>query len=247
MNRKLIASALAIAAILLGLFAAAVISDRKTTSSNSTAVAGSVAAQIGATQTDSATPPPPVNTITPALTLSPTAGPPIVTADQNAFCRSGPSQYHAHIGELLAGDSSPILGQNEDSTWWVIEAGYGGGTCWIADIVVTVSGDLSRVPVVAAPPLVPLAPVPERPLGDLDCDRQLPHEFLRWSPVEHPIGIALYEWELQGPEGWRSGTTPYTEEEIVIVCGSVYRWHVRAIDNEGTAGPYSELIEFEMR
>ncbi len=248
MDRKLIGSGLAIAAILLGLFAAVAILGRKTTnSSDAAAEPGSATVQTGATPTDSATPAPLVRTITPTFTLSPTPSPPIATANKNAFCRLGPSQYHAPSGELLAGDSSPISGRNEDSTWWVIAAAYEGGTCWIADSVVTVSGDLTNVEVVAAPPLVPLAPVPMRPLDDIDCDPQLPHEFLRWQPVEHPEGIALYEWELLGPDGWRTGTTTNTEFEIVIICGERYKWHVRAIDNQGTAGPYSELIQFQMK
>jgi hypothetical protein len=243
MKRKFVGPALSIAVILLGLFA--VFGTLARQDPNGADVeSGSATVQVGATQTDSPTPP--VKTITPTSTVTPTPSPPIAAADRNAFCRFGPGQYYAPTGELLAGASSPISGRNEESTWWLIAAAYEGGACWISDSVVTVSGEIGNLEVVDAPPLVPLAPVPIRPSGKWGCDPQLPHMFLRWEPVDNPFGIALYEWQIQGPDGWESGTTTDTSLDYVVTCGEKYLWHVRAIDNEGTTGPYSEYMQFEM-
>jgi hypothetical protein len=171
----------------------------------------------------------------------------VAVAEQNAFCRAGPSQYYAPTGELLAGASSLITGRNEESTWWVIEAAYEGGECWIGDAVVTLSGAIESVAVVPAPPLLPQPPEPFAPIGDKECDPNLPHTFLKWHPAQHPLGIALYEWELIGRDGAQSGTTIYTEEEVIIKCGERYTWRVRSVDNEGTTGPYSEFVGFRFK
>jgi uncharacterized protein YraI len=82
---------------------------------------------------------------------SPTA--PLVNATQNANCRSGPSIDYDIISSLLEGQSAEITGRSADGGWWVIDPGIGGKTCWIAGSVVQVSGDVSGVIVIAAPPL----------------------------------------------------------------------------------------------
>lgn len=245
MDRKRIGPALWIAAVLLGLFAAAAMFGQRTT--NDAATSGSATAQAGATKTSSLTLAPSIKTATPTFTPSPTPSPPMVVANKNAHCRLGPSQYYESIGELLAGDSSPISGRNEDWSWWVIAAAYEGGECWIGDAVVTVSGDLSQVEVIAAPPLLPPAPIPFHPIRDFTCDPGLPHTFLKWHPVDHPLGILRYEWEVQSRDATHAGSTTDTEVEVVLVCGVRYTWRVRAVDTEGTAGPYSEPSEFKMR
>lgn len=84
---------------------------------------------------------------------------PLVNATQNANCRSGPSIDYEIISSLLEGQSADITGRSVDGGWWVIDPGIGGKTCWIAASVVQVSGDISSVAVVAAPPL----PVMEDP------------------------------------------------------------------------------------
>ncbi len=62
---------------------------------------------------------------------------PTVTAAENASCRTGPSSYHEPVGYLLAGESAPIGGRNQDWTWWSIQLPDQASPCWIADSTVT--------------------------------------------------------------------------------------------------------------
>ena len=200
--------------------------------------------------------------LTPTETLTPTLGPPMATAFQDANCRYGPGQVYEVIGYLLNGQSAPIVGRNAETTWWVIQRLDGYGTCWIWDGVVTLSGDTSNVPVVEQPPTptptptqtpspVPLgAPSPYSPSGVQSCGSTV---WLEWSPVSHPNGIAYYEWVLDqkySPEeeyhSWDSGSTANTSVEVGVRCGIYFRWQVRAVDGMGSPGPYSIPMEFRI-
>lgn len=107
-------------------------------------------------------PPTEAPTSTPVLPAQPVAG---VPADQNlANVRAGPGLSYQVIGQLLSGQSAPIVGQARaaDMLWWQITwLGVPGDVGWVADQVVVLSGDTSGVPVVEAPALpVEAAPAP---------------------------------------------------------------------------------------
>ncbi len=125
--------------------------------------------QAAAEQTEQALPDLPAETPTqessPTATATVTATPiltPFITTNVNSNVRSGPGTVYDIQGVLLQGQSADIVGRNNSSTWWVIvfEAGA-AGKGWIADSIVTVSGDTSNVPIVVAPP----TPTPS-PTGD---------------------------------------------------------------------------------
>ena len=63
--------------------------------------------------------------------------------------RQGPGTTYPTVGTLAQGEALDIVGRNEDSTWWAIS--FGGGTAWVFSELVTIEGDVSQVPVVAAP------------------------------------------------------------------------------------------------
>lgn len=125
--------------------------------------------EIAAVQTEQALPALPTETptlestptITPTITVTPILTP-FITTDVNSNVRGGPGTVYDIQGVLLQGQTADIVGRNNSSTWWVIafEAGP-GGKGWIADSIVTVSGDTSNVPIVVAPP----TPTPS-PTGD---------------------------------------------------------------------------------
>ena len=100
---------------------------------------------------------PPTLTLSPTLTttLTPTKGvePPTATANQDANCRSGPGPVYGAVSALPSGQSSLILGQNDSNNWWLIDRlDAPGSSCWVWADLVSVSGDLSQVPYVVAPP-----------------------------------------------------------------------------------------------
>ncbi len=99
------------------------------------------------------TPPPsPSASPSPTVTPTPTEQAPIVIGDSNSNCRFGPGTVYDVVGFLLEGQSAPIDGRNAAWTWWWIERVDGSGHCWVWDGLVTVEGDTSAVPVIAAPP-----------------------------------------------------------------------------------------------
>ena len=108
--------------------------------------------------------PTPGATVAPASLAAPTdALGTTLTAAQGVNIRSGPSTEYPVIGGLQPGNAIPVLGRDASSNWLVIA--YSGGPAgkgWVAKIVVTVSGDLSSLPIVAAaappPTAVPTPP-----------------------------------------------------------------------------------------
>ena len=92
--------------------------------------------------------------ITPSVTPKTPQPPPepMVTANQNANCREGPSTDYEVSGYLMTGEQAPIEGQLAGGYWFVITPPGSTQSCWIAGSVVNVSGDLGSVKVVSAPP-----------------------------------------------------------------------------------------------
>ena len=175
---------------------------------------------------------------------------PTVTADQDANCRLGPGQAYAATSNLLTGQTAAIVGRNTDSSWWVIQVP--DGTCWIWDGTVTVSGDTSGVPVITPPagptvtPPPPSAPSPISPSGTLNCADVSGGITLVWSAVNHPNGIDHYEWTLEGGVS-DSGSTSATQADVNFMnCNADYQWRVRAVDGNGTIGPWSSYMQFNV-
>ncbi len=87
------------------------------------------------------------------------AGGPGFTATQNLYCRFGPATVYDVLGDLVPGESSPILGRNSQSTWVQIENPDRAGVCWAALSGGTVAGELSTAMVIAPPPTPTPKPV----------------------------------------------------------------------------------------
>ncbi len=193
--------------------------------------------------------PPSISMPVSTITFTPTSSAPMATAFQDANCRFGPGQAYNIIDALLNGESASIVGRNAETTWWVIQT-KSGGTCWIWDGTVTLSGDTAGVPIMTAPPTPTFTPMPVPgpsqvgPSGQLTCRSTV---FLEWSPVNHPNGISRYEWRVTGPGGIQSGSETNTQVEFFVSCGASYNWQVRAIDGNGNAGPYSTEMNFQIQ
>ena len=93
-------------------------------------------------------------TVSPSPTETPTetaTGEPeaIITVNTDAVVRRGPDPEALELGVLLAGESARVRGRDGDGLWWYIE--YPDGTAsrgWVAQLVTTLSGDVSLIPVV---------------------------------------------------------------------------------------------------
>ncbi len=95
----------------------------------------------------------PLPSETPTITPTATPSVPMVTPlDEAVNCRFGPSTVYEQVAALLVGAYAQVLAKNADGSWWQVENPSGGGEkCWVSSSVVNTSGDLSGLPVVAAP------------------------------------------------------------------------------------------------
>ena len=71
----------------------------------------------------------------------------IIVAELNV--RAGPGTGYEVFGVLAQGAQVVVTGRSADSTWLLVS--YPGGAGWVFGELVSVSGDLAAVPVVAAP------------------------------------------------------------------------------------------------
>ncbi len=90
----------------------------------------------------------------PTPTPTPTPPTPMATASQSGInLRSGPGVDYNRIGRLALGESLPIVGRNNDSSWWLV-ATPGGGVAWVSAMVVAATYADDNLPVVSIPALL---------------------------------------------------------------------------------------------
>lgn len=93
----------------------------------------------------------PTDTPLPTLTFTPSV-PTVTTRDQPVNCRFGPGQAWVVISALNLGQSSQIVGKNNEANWWYIQDPLSPGrNCWVAASVTNASGNLANVPIVQTP------------------------------------------------------------------------------------------------
>jgi uncharacterized protein YgiM (DUF1202 family) len=104
-------------------------------------------------QPETATPTIPPSSPTPSVTLTPTFA--AVTAKYNVSVRSGPGEEYPIVDLFLQGQVAQVIGRFEDSpigTWYLVSRIGQGLNGWVWSGATDVSGDLSLVPVLEAPP-----------------------------------------------------------------------------------------------
>lgn len=92
---------------------------------------------------------PPQSTPAPTAPESSTTGPFARIAVNDLNVRAGPGTSYAVLGTLALGSQVSVTGRTADDTWLAIS--FSNTTGWIFRELVTVEGDLSAVPVLAAP------------------------------------------------------------------------------------------------
>jgi uncharacterized protein YraI len=79
------------------------------------------------------------------IDLAETDGPAVFTGSGLANLRSGPGTQFAIVGQILPGQSLPVIGSNVDRSWWQVQTP--DGPAWVADSVV-LAARFAAVPVV---------------------------------------------------------------------------------------------------
>lgn len=133
----------------------------------------------------------------------PTAGPcdpATAYARAGANVREGPTPDYPRVEQLVAGEVRRVVGRHSGFRWWQIETSD-GGTGWVWDSAVTVTGDVLAVPLVEAPPLNGAVPQTEavwEMTGATVCiPTPAPTALL---PTVTPLTSGL-EWDYDD-EGW---------------------------------------------
>jgi hypothetical protein len=94
----------------------------------------------------------PTPTLTPSITPTATSETTTATAEINLNCRVGPSYDHGTMDGLRQGETSPIVGVNNQRTWGYIEGPHSPTRCWVPLDYTVIVGDISGLPVYSAPP-----------------------------------------------------------------------------------------------
>jgi hypothetical protein len=158
-----------------------------------TAVAQTLTALAPGPTTAASQPPPagqPTPTLPPPLLDTATATPclPSAIATSNVNVRSGPGMAYDIVGNIPAGGSALVYGQNNDRTWWYIEFPSGSGQyAWVAASVTTAACIPSALQIVAAPPL-PTATFTPTVVARPDL---YVSEYM-WSPLQPHMGVAFH-------------------------------------------------------
>ncbi len=91
-------------------------------------------------------------TATATQTVTPTLSAPTATLRQNGICRRGPGTEYDAVTTIPNGSNVPIVGRNQNSSWWQVQVPGTQTQCWLADENVETSGDTNQVPVVEVEP-----------------------------------------------------------------------------------------------
>jgi hypothetical protein len=81
---------------------------------------------------------------------------PMVNVTTNTNCRFGPGEPYEYLGALVVGEEAQVLGQSSVPNFMIIDnPDNPGEQCWLWDMYAQVSCDISTLPVMEPPPLVP--------------------------------------------------------------------------------------------
>ena len=94
---------------------------------------------------------PPANTPEAPAAPAAASGIPATVNTAELYVRQGPGTAYPTVGILHQGDTIQIVGRNADSSWWAVS--YESGTAWVFAGLTSPQGDVSQVPLVAAPAL----------------------------------------------------------------------------------------------
>ncbi len=132
--------------------------------------------------------------------------PEVTPVAANVNCRSGPDVAYSAVSVLVLGDTTQVAGRNADSSWWYVhDPSDPGAFCWISAGVVTISGPLGGIPLVAAPaPIVTQVTANAEVSSTVHCGEP---NTVMFSGTITTNGAATvkYQWEITGD---KSNTTP---------------------------------------
>lgn len=101
----------------------------------------------------------------------------VVSLTGDASCLLGPSVDYPALSPLSAGQQVPVLGMSADESWWnVVHPKSPEDSCWLPTNVAQVTGDISVLPLVEAPPLPAATAVPSVVIQQITVDHDNRYE-----------------------------------------------------------------------
>ena len=128
-------------------------------------------------------------------TDTPTPIPPELTFIQNGVCYTGPGWNYDVVEYFLPGITVPIIGQNEDQSWWTIRVPETDEECWTINSGIESSGEYAVVSILDTPPPPTAAP----------------------SETPEQIGVKYYLIDMNSPGPFGCG-----ERMVYIYIGTNY-------------------------
>jgi hypothetical protein len=100
--------------------------------------------------------------LTPTAIFTPTPSVPMVSVSIATNCRSGPTTAYDRLGVLSVGEKAEVVGRSNYTDTLIIRLPSNPNiTCWLWSKNATVTGDVSRLPLIHVPPTPTLAATAE--------------------------------------------------------------------------------------
>lgn len=79
---------------------------------------------------------------------------PQIIATTNTTCRQGPTTFNDPVVYLLEGESAPVLGGNQDLSWWAVLPESQLDPCWVSSQIVEVTCIPENPEILESPPYI---------------------------------------------------------------------------------------------
>jgi hypothetical protein len=182
-------------------------------------------------------------TETPALELI--SCEPEITATMNTTCRQGPTTYNEPITYLLEGESAPILGGNQDLSWWVVLPESQSDPCWVSGSTVEFTCLPDDPEILESPPYITRVfpsheefywgDNPRRSVSiQAQCGGEIPLTGVRL--IYHLAGKAdWYNTTMASTEGeiWQAQIDAHTFDGYKTIESAVVEYYLEAINESG--------------
>ncbi|MDM8532014.1 SH3 domain-containing protein, partial [Anaerolineales bacterium HSG25] len=123
---------------------------------------------------------------------------------QNMNVRSGPGTNYLPVGSASAGDSSAIIGRNDDNSWVQVEYPSEDGKGWVYAQLIDIQGDISTLPI-GIPSMDPIPPAPP-PEPEPEQSAPPPEPKYQFTPApgwhaSENAGIVHFKGRIYDPGG----------------------------------------------
>ena len=181
-------------------------------------------------------------TLTPTatITVTPTHSAAMLEFTGNTNCRKGPGTEYEVVTVMVSGQKAEASGVSQKGNYWLIKNPGQGGACWVAKDFVNVSGGITGLPTVMAPP-TPTPVPPSAPIWStytFSCDfasggNTLTMNLAWTDRASNEEGYIVYR-DDQPVANLGSDSTSFVDVAFVAT-GKSLNYRVEAVNKSGSA------------